>query len=631
MNPIKIATISLLTLAIAACGGGGSPTGTPTSDDNGGTTTTDDGTTTSTSTTVGTPDIGSGNGGSYSDAVILIANGGLVDGKLAAGGQVSITVDIVDRDASDARVSGTEYGVVFNSTCAGTEPARASFDNAEAVTTSGTVTTTYRAEGCSGEDILTATLYNSEAGTVDKATKLAIATSVIEVVAPTVNDISYVGATETSLGIKSVGNPDLKQVSTITFVVTDVNGDPIANQAVNFVLSSSSSSASLATDSEITDQSGEVSVVLNAGAKHAVVRVTASTTFVNDSGDSDSVYTNSSPISIATGYPVQSKMTLAASIFNPLSIGEVDTTVSISAFTADRFGNPPPNGTIINFTTEGGKIQSFCETSDGSCSVVWNSQNSIPGMNSADGINVNDIVGFSTILAYTQGDSDYSDVNNNGLFDAGESFIPYTEPFRDDNFNAAQEGNEFYVDTDNNGDHSAADATSYQGSLCSDGALALGHCASNMHIRKSLRLTMSGEAARLRIFTLNGVSYTEVDYLNGASMDATRSHYVVLQDVNENIPANGTSVTFSAEGLEIRSDTGDVENSNGFIVPAITETEPSAVVAGLPERGAAYSISFRDEENTNNPNIPVLKIQVNRVEASTLNYEIGLSNVAAPP
>ncbi|NRA24453.1 MAG: hypothetical protein HRU08_08245, partial [Oleispira sp.] len=463
MNPIKIATISLLTLAIAACGGGGSPTGTPTSDDNGGTTTTDDGTTTSTSTTVGTPDIGSGNGGSYSDAVILIANGGLVDGKLAAGGQVSITVDIVDRDASNARVAGTEYGVVFNSTCAGTEPARASFDNAEAVTTSGTVTTTYRAEGCSGEDILTATLYNSEAGAVDTATKLAIATSVIEVVAPTVNDISYVGATETSLGIKSVGNPDLKQVSTITFVVTDVNGDPIANQAVNFVLSSSSSSASLATDSEITDQSGEVSVVLNAGPVHGSVRVIASTDFINTEGSSDTVFVSSAPISVTTGYPVQSKMTLAIDSFNPHAWHYVGNTVSVSAYIADRWGNPSPDGTVINFTTEGGEIESSCETAGGSCSVSWRGQDRLPGDtdNHANSLYVNDRAGFSTITAYTQGASDYIDANNNGIFDDGESFVSYGEVFEDFNYDGhKQASEELLADTDNNGSHTAqADVT----------------------------------------------------------------------------------------------------------------------------------------------------------------------------
>lgn len=590
MNPIKILSVSLLAFSVIACGGGSSSSG---NDDGTTTTTTDDGTVVSTGTEVGTPDLGTGTGDSYVDSTIFIANGGLTDGKLAAGGQVNISVDIVDRDAADARVSGIEYGVIFSSTCAGTEPARASFDNPEIVSTGGVVETTYRAAGCSGSDVITAKLYNSTDGNIDTASVLASADTTIEVVPPTVNDISYVGASETSLGVASVGNPDLKQVSTLTFVVTDVNGDAIANQDVKFTFSSASASATLATTSEITDPSGEVSVVLNAGPIHTSVRVIASTDFTNDAGTADTVFVSSAPISVSTGYPVQSKMTLALDSFNPHAWGYVGNTVSVSAFLADRWGNPPPDGTVINFTTEGGKIESLCETSGGSCSVTWLGQDRLPGdtSNTSNGLYVNDRAGFSTITAYTQGESDYVDTNNNGLFDSTESFITYGEVFEDFDFNGIKDvTEELLADTDNNGSHTAqGSVTKYQGSLCSDAAIALGHCATNMHISSSTRLVMAGEVNTVSLYELSGGTYSVA-----AGLTVGSRYVVVIQDINGNVPNDGTSLSFAADGFEITGKGGSVENTG---IGALSGT-------GLPPYGAAFNVRVEDKDPTNNPGAP---------------------------
>jgi hypothetical protein len=103
---------------------------------------------------------------------------------LAAGGQVNISVDVVDIQNSSARISGTEYGVVFSSTCSDLDPAQALFDNTEIIVTQGRAETTYRARGCSGEDLVTARLYNSSDGSVDTTTLLASAQATIDVVPP---------------------------------------------------------------------------------------------------------------------------------------------------------------------------------------------------------------------------------------------------------------------------------------------------------------------------------------------------------------------------------------------------------------------------------------------------------------
>lgn len=615
MNLAKFTLTSLIISMLVACGGG-SPGQIADSE--------------SGDISVGTPDIGNGVGSDYSDALIGIDETVLVGGQLAAGGDITINVDIVDRDSSNARIAGTEYGVIFSSTCASAATALASFGNVEHVTSSGTVTTTYSAEGCAGTDTITAVLYNTSDGATDQNSPLATATVNIDVVSPTVNSISYVSASESSLGIASVGNENLKQSSLITFSVTDINGDPVASKEVDFSLSSASGSGSayLTKDSALTGSDGQVSVILNAGSTQTVVRVGAIINFTNGDGDADSSGTFSIPIAIGTGLPVQDGMTISASIFNPMSIEEVGTEVSITAYLNDRYGNSPPDGTVINFTTEGGTIASPCKTTNGTCSVIWKSQNPIPGLGEPDvlALKVNEIVGFSTVMAYTQGDAFFSDSNGNGAFDVGEGFVAYGEAFRDDDYSGDRDDKERFIDSNNDAVYKTkADAVAegvYQGSLCSEGAIALGHCAANMIVNKSLRLVMSGEAKTVRVFTLDAGTYTEVNFGGGEEMDSTKEHYVVIQDTNGNIPANGTSVSFNADGLEITSDTGDVQNSNGLLDMSI----------GLPEAGAAYKIRFADEDNSDNPGSPVLEVTISRVidDNGDLTFQLPLSNVAAP-
>ena len=611
MNLAKFTLTSLIVSMLVACGGG-SP-GQIVDSESG-------------DISVGTPDIGNGEGSDYSDALIAVDESGLVNGQLSAGGQVTISIDIVDRASSNARIVGTEYGVIFSSTCANADPALASFGNAERVTSSGTVTTTYSAEGCSGTDTITAVLYNTSDGATDQNSSLATAKVNIDVVSPTVNSISYVSATAKNLGLASVGNTNLPKVSTLTFSVADINDDAVANQTVEFSITPVAGSASLSSSSSITNSNGEVTVVVNAGTSHAVVRVKASIDFLNENDVEATTQTFSEPISIGTGLPVQSGMTISASIFNPMSIEEVGTEVSITAYLNDRYRNSPPDGTVINFTTEGGSIlDSPCETQNGACSVIWKSQNPIPGKGSLGAIKVNDIVGFSTVMAYTQGDADYIDRNANGVFDDAETFLSYGEAFRDDDYDGVHHLDEdFFIDSDNDGAYTEADASIYQGSLCSDGAIASGHCASNIIVSKSLRLVMSGEAKKLRVFTLDAGTYTEVDVEGGDAMDSSKKHYVVIQDTNGNIPAKGTSVSFNAEGLEITSDTGGVQNSIGLL------DEIPGWPAGV--RGAAYQVRFDDDDNGDNPSSPVLDVTVSRVIDGNgdLTFSVPLSNVAAP-
>jgi hypothetical protein len=613
MNPIKILSISLIAFAVTACGGGGSPSNTSSTTSGGGTTTTGDGTVVATGDVVGTPAIGNGTGSNYVANTIAIANAGLVDGKLAAGGQVNISVDVVDIENSSARISGTEYGVLFSSTCSDLNPAQATFDNVEIVVTQGKAETTYRAKGCSGQDLVTARLYNSTGGVVDTGTLLASAQATIDVVPPVVNDISYVSTDNQILGISKVGNPALPQVAKLIFKVSDINGDPIANQKVNFAFASGATTASLATTSQITNPDGEVTAILNAAQNRTVLRIIASTDYTDSDGQSQTTFVSSEAISVHTGFPVQKKMTLALSTLNPHGIAEAGSTSVATVYLADSYGNPPPDGTLVYFTTEGGSIGASCPTSAaGSCSVTWVGQNNIPGTGTSSVNEVNELVGFSTIMAFTQGDSDFSDDNNNGLYDVGEAFSVYSEPFRDDNFNLTRETQEpAPIDVDNNGSYTAAaGVTTYQGTLCSAAAKAAGHCATNMAIWAQHRLVMSGEvdgADGVRLFRVSD----KVEVFNVSLSNSP--YYLVLQDANDNIPANGTSLSVSSEGYQIEGETGPVENAIGEIG-----------ITGLPSHGDVFNFRINDDDPADNPPTPRVEFSVSQVGGGSLTVSFGI-------
>ncbi len=56
-----------------------------------------------------------------------------------------------------------------------------------------------------------------------------------------------------------------------------------------------------------------------------------------------------------------------------------------------------------------------------------------------------------TIIAVTRGEEGFTDANNNGQWDSGESFDDLTEPFVDMNDNGTRDVNEAFIDTNNNG------------------------------------------------------------------------------------------------------------------------------------------------------------------------------------
>jgi hypothetical protein len=96
---------------------------------------------------------------------------------------------------------------------------------------------------------------------------------------------------------------------------------------------------------------------------------------------------------------------------------------------ADRQGNAVEDGTVVNFTAEGGQVARSCATARtaggiSQCSVTFQSQNPRTAG------------GRASVLAYLEGTKDYVDVNGNNRYDAGvDTLISIGDAYRDDNEN----------------------------------------------------------------------------------------------------------------------------------------------------------------------------------------------------
>jgi hypothetical protein len=580
MNPIKIASISLLTLAIVACGGGGSPSGSTdvaaATDDIVG------------AVTVGTPNIGRGSAGTFESNLLTVQVP-----ALSAGGITNITASVVDITKSNALISSQSYAVIFSSNCEGKTPAKASFTPKTVITTTGEISTSYKALGCAGDDAITATLYNASGtpATADTSTALALATGALTVENAEVGAVGFVSNSAAQLGFAGVGNGSLPSTSTVIFNVKDNFGNPLESKDVTFALSSTSAGASLSSAQGITDADGNVSTTLNAGTTHGLLSVVASTT----TNAGAVINTASTPVSVAIGLAEQSNFQIVAANYNPYAWDFSGTTVDITVFASDHFHNPIPVGTTIHFTAESGIIPSVCvTTATGGCTVQWTSAGTRPGdyliglgstkndeylpvVSSASTTPVvqNSVKGFTTITAYALGEGGFTDKNSNGVFDIGESFLTFPEAFRDDNFDTVYDNgakSEEFFQLIPGSTYSDA-PTKYQGALCSQAAKDEGHCANLVHVRDSLRIVQSAgrSAFNMSYYTRSGVSpnYT---YTQTTDVTAPVTVYAVITDKNGNIPPVTTKFGFTladTANYSVSFTANEVPNSDGVLSTSI--------------------------------------------------------------
>ncbi len=466
------------------------------------------------------PDLVGARIGSLVDGVFTL--GQLVVGanSLSAGGQTSIRVDVVN--AAGERLTNIPLTASFQSECAAANLSR--FEPATLESSTGRFDATYVAQGCRGNDTLTAR--------VDLGGQLRTASAVIDVAPAELGSLQFVFAERTIIGL--IGSPVPSQAE-VRFRVLDQTGGPVPNQPVDFALSTEVGGLSLTPSTAMSDSQGVVRTVVSAGSIPTAVRVTARVTL----SGGQQISTQSEQLAVSTGIPDQDSVSLS---FSRLAIdGTCDgepTTVNIRL--SDRFNNPVPEGTAVNFRTSGGAVNSTCFTGEpngdpltesGVCAVLLTAREPRPSN------------GRVAILATALGEESFIDLNGNGFRDGGEMFVDMPEAFLDVNENGQHDPGEVFIDTDSSQSYTPANGA-FDGYVCDAPGQ---NCRTELiHVRSNGTVVFSMARQGVEIGCLNAPNgqcpFQPGLVVPGDSFTLAFS----IEDINGQVPPSGTTFTLAA-------------------------------------------------------------------------------------
>ncbi len=501
--------------------------------------------------------IGYGTGSTFIAGTIGV---GIGTNTLSAGGETSLTVNLV---SSTGTLITQNLTVTFNSKCFAQKKANLSSTTVQ--TSTGEATTTYTAKGCSGSDLVTATVSSNN------KTYTAQVTLTIE--ADTIGSVKFVDASPTQISLSGTGGTE---TSTVRFQVLGSTGAPIADSPVDFVLSTTQGGLSLTIPqgetkpTGKTDATGYVSTKVNAGTVSTSVRITATT--------ANGLSTQSSVLTVSTGIPDQNSMSLALTDLAPISWGYDGIVSTASIRLADAFNNPVPDGTAVSFTTSGGSIQPSCITKDGTCSVNWTSQEPRPTSTTPFTVSSDLQIacpgpeecrsGRVQLLATAIGNESFNDKNGNGRYDgpsvdgfaapnnskcspnvpwstaqvgAANSCDDLGEAYVDKNFNLTHEDDEEFVDFNVDGIFNAGNGV-YNGVLCS--STETNPCSkSSVTVRKEAKLVM----ASTDVYTVSGRLPGQPTTKTSIDAGGAVSLVMLLADENGNGMPAGTTISASTD------------------------------------------------------------------------------------
>lgn len=347
------------------------------------------------------------------------------------------------------------------------------------------------------------------------------------------SSISFVSADPTTITLKGTGGAGLVETSIITFLVRGTDGLPLTGQTVDLELSTTVGGLTITPISAISDTSGQVKTIVNAGVVSTPVRVIATVHGTSISASSDQ-------LTVTTGIADQDSFSISAGNLNSESFNIDGVTVPISVILSDHFNNPVPNGTAVNFTTNVGQIVGSAATTNGAVTLNWTSSEPRVYLPSPK-------AGRFVIMAYAIGEESFTDLNGNGLADPGE-FTDDPEAFLDDNFDFVRNSNESFIDFNGDGVYNSGDGK-YNGVL--QGTAFLGAPRSK-HVFKNIELVMSTSAASI---TTNPTSLSGPGLLS-----------ITIRDLNGNTMASGTKVDVVGPGFGTLSGTTSytVAQNTGF-------------------------------------------------------------------
>jgi len=520
----------------------------------------------------------------------------VVNKSISAGGTLGLSVDLVDENG-DLIVASTP--VTFTSNCV--QNGNASIDES-VLSINGTASSTFEDINCAGatgtDDILLASV------AVNNITNTASET--ININGEQLGSIEFISAEPSSIVLKGTGGQNQQETSTITFKVKSQLDNVLAQQEVNFALSTSIGGISLSRISGFTNSQGLISTQVSAGTVPTAVRVTASAS-MDFNGEMVEVQSQSDLLSINTGLPEQRSMTIAASVLNPEADNISGEESSITVWLSDNFHNPVPDGTTVNFTTEGGNIEPSCSTINGSCSVTW--------ISSEPRVDDHRITILATALGHetffdTNGNNIFDDSDGDPILDAGNSnnlnidsgfgnypaqangFLDMSEAWRDDNENSVYNNGETFIDYNDDGTFSAADSL-FNGPQC-QGDNCAGEGMRNIHVRKAIRLVMASSTAEYQLTngtggtvyqnSLTNYSTSLPDVANGGSQ-SFRFYFADTGIPNQTMPFGTTvDVSVSAGNLQGESNFTVSNNSQegfssmGFFVTQEAGSEPQTAI-----------------------------------------------------
>lgn len=543
---------------------------------------------------------------------------------LSAGSTALISVNLSKN--SEAFVS--PLSVEFTSGCV--DAGLAVID--QSVTSIGGVArSTYRAQGCVGADLVTATVITG-GNTVSAST-------VVNVSAANVGSLEFLDVSEPVIALKGTGGANRKETSIVRFRLIDENGSVLPARTVNFKLATSVGGLSLGQLSGFTDAQGVVQTVVQSGVVPSPVKVIASSE-QDVNGGNVIVTAPSDVLVVSTGIADQNSFSLSRSEFNVHGLNVDGTEVDVNVRLADHFNNPVPDGTAVSFITEGGVIEPSCTTTNGACSVKWRSSNPRPfadfivedgetkffyensildkcdsGLPCPLGIKNNDntfdlpLGGRATVLAYAVGEETFSDLNGNGyfdetdffddLFDKPEAFIDNNEDgtFGGKNCETAAElcsagnstGDEFeeFIDFDGNAQWTEENGI-YNGLLCRPEEEATGICTREMiNVFQNQEIVMSSDNAHFRLVTyadecsdVQGVIATEVHVNSDINSDLIRNS--ASQKMCQIDEVDLTTAT-GQENINLTVFIADIFNNPLPVGTGVTVSTDNGVLSGEPE------------------------------------------------
>ncbi|MGI9286095.1 MAG: hypothetical protein ACR2P1_11955 [Pseudomonadales bacterium] len=522
--------------------------------------------------------------GSDGDDAVVIEDLLDADGNVIAVPDMAITIakpSLEAGESTDISIRFTDQNnnlitdaieVTFSSNCLSQDLATIGGDTS---TSDGALNVTYTANGCSGQDALT---ISANVSSVDLQ-----ASTALTIAADTVSGIIADAPEPDQLALKGIGGVE---ASAVTFTVRGENGAPVINETVMFSLSTTtggisfSNNESVTTTSGVTGNDGTVTVNVYSGTANAIFRVLAEHAATGNS-------TQSGDITVSTGVPVASKFSMALSPFNPASDNTQGVEVSVSIISSDQYGNAVTDGTRVNFVSpESGQIESSCALENGSCSVTW-----LSGGDRGDY--------RSTIVAYTNGAEDFTDANQNNIFDGSDTAgADQPEPYADENENGSYEVGEFFVDFNSNGVRDLGDGVWNGPCLDTIDQSALCPGAERVVIADSLVILNSSDIPIILATGSFGAPQSTINLAGPSVLNG-----LIVSDVNGILPWGnsmpvGTTFTFATTN-------GTIDTGSSVTVPnnttigqnlAITispDTTPSTGVLSLtitPPNGAAETV-----------------------------------------